>query len=320
MGIRGLRASVFALLLTIFVPAVVGSAHAALIDKIAAVVNNEVVLLSDIERFERTLELRRELDPLFGISEDMQSSPSRAKIIDFLILERIITQNFKISDADVEQEIQSVQRNNNLSREQLVEFLRSKGFDYNAYFELMRVGLAKRNLLDREIRTRVNIGDEDVKNYYYNMAVKNAAIPLEYNIQLIVVSNDSYKTPKAAQDVAEKALRAIRQGEPFAEVARRFSDDPSRDQGGELGYFSQEQLAEPIRSAVKKLKIGQVSDVLAGRDAAMIVKLVDARSTETERFAAVKEQIREQLAKEEYKKQLVIWAERARNNAYVHVN
>lgn len=319
MGIRGYVFPVFALLLAFFAPH--GIAHAALVDKISAVVNNEVVLLSDVERFERTMDLRRELDPLFGISEDMSGgTPNRAKILDFLILEKLITQSFKISDSDVEQEIQNVQRNNNLSREQLVEFLKGKGFEFPAYFELMRVGLAKRNLLDREIRTRVNISDEDVKNYYYNMAVKNASVPLEYNIQIIVVSGQSYKTPAATREAAEKALRSIKQGESFAEVAKRYSDDPSAPQGGELGYFSTEQLAEPLKSTVRKLKIGQVSDILSSRDSFMILKLLDARSTEGERFDSAKEQIREQLAKEEYKKQLVIWAERARNNAYVRIN
>lgn len=297
------------------------AAQAALIDKIGAVVNNEVVLLSDVEKFERNLDLRRELDPLFGINEDMaRGNPSRAKILDFLIQERLVTQSFKIADQDVETEIQSVQRTNNLSRDQLVEFLKQKNFDFTSYFELMRVGLAKRNLLDREIRTRVNISDDDVKNYYYNMAVKNASIPLEYSIQLIVVSLDSYKTPQAAREAADRALRSLKQGEGFAEVAKRFSDDPSAGNGGELGYFSQEQLAEPLKSAVRKLQIQQTSDVLSAKDAFMVVKLLDARSTESDGLIRAKEQIREQLAKEEYKKQLVIWAERARNNAYIHLN
>lgn len=297
------------------------TAHAVLIDKIAAVVNNDVVLHSDVERFERTLGLRRELDPLFGINEDMsRGNLSRAKVLDFLTQERLVTQNFKIADQDVETEIQSVQRTNNLSREQLVEFLKQKDYDFTSYFELMRIGLAKRNLLDREIRTRVNISDDDVKNYYYNMAVKNESIPLEYSIQLIVVSNDSYKTPQAARETAERASRALKQGEEFKEVAKRVSDDPSSGNGGELGYFSSEQLAEPLRSAVRKLQIMHTSDVLAAKDAFMIVKLLDARSTESDGLTRAKEQIREQLAKEEYKKQLVIWAERARNNAYIRVN
>jgi peptidyl-prolyl cis-trans isomerase SurA len=188
------------------------------------------------------------------------------------------------------------------------------------YFELMRIGLSKRNLLNGEIRSRVNVSDDDVRNYYFNMAMKNSSIPLEYSLQLIVVSPKTYKTPRDAQAAAEEALRSIKQGEPFAEVAKRLSDDPSAQNGGDLGYVAGEQLAEPLRSAVRKLQIGALSDVLKGPNGYMIVKLVDAKSAESQKFNEAKEQIREQLAKEEYKKQLVIWAERARNSAYVHVN
>jgi peptidyl-prolyl cis-trans isomerase SurA len=297
------------------------SANAKLVDKISAVVNADVILLSDIERFERTLNLRRELDPLFGFTEGMASgTPAKPKITDFLIQERLITQNFKVTDTEVEQEIQSVQRNNNLNREQLLEFLKTKGFGFNDYFELMRIGLSKRNLLDREIRTRVNVSDDDVRNYYYNMAVKNANEPLEYSIQLILVANSTYKNVAAAQDTAENALRSIKQGESFADIAKRFSDAPSASSGGEMGYVSADTLAEPLKSAVRGLQIGSLSNVIKTSNGFMIVKLLDARSTESEKFKAMKEQIREQLAKEEYKKQLVLWAERARNSAYVHVN
>lgn len=297
------------------------TAHAALVDKIAAVVNSDVILHSDVERFERTVNLRRELDPLFGFSEELSGSkPDRSKVLDFLIQERLITQGFKVADTEVEQEIQSVQRNNNLDREALLEFLRSKGYTFHDYFELMRVGLAKRNLLDKEIRTRVNISDDDVRNYFVNVEAKNENIPLEYNLQLIVVAYSTYKTQKAAQDTAEGALRSIRQGEAFGEVARRVSDDASAQSGGEIGYFSSENLAEPLKSAVSKLQIGSVTDVLRGPSGFMIAKLIDARSTESQALKERKEEIREILAKEEYKKQLVIWAERVRNNAYVHIN
>lgn len=299
----------------------VTTAHAVLVDKIAAVVNNEVILQSDIERFERTVSLRKELDPLFGFSADIEGAKaSRSNILDFLIQEKLITQSFKNSDADVEQEVQGVQKSNNLDREQLVEFLKGKGFDFNEYFELMRVGLAKRTLLDREIRTRVNVSDDDVRNYFLNNVAKKSNLPLEYSIQIIAINNSSFKTQQNAQAAAESALRELRQGEPFAEVARRVSDDPSSQNGGDIGYFASDALAEPLKSAVRKLQIGSTSDVLKTPAGWMIVKLVDARSTESEALKQQKEQIREELAKEEYKKQLTIWAERSRNNAYVKIN
>ncbi|MEW6057437.1 MAG: peptidylprolyl isomerase [Bdellovibrionota bacterium] len=296
-------------------------AHAALIDKTAAIVNNEAILLSDARRFERTLGLRRELDPLFGFSEELEAGKlSNSKVLDFLVQERLIAQNFKVTDSEVEQEIQTVQRNNNLNREQLVDFLKAKGFSFPDYYELMRVGLSKRNLLDKEIRTRVNISEEDKRNYFYNNVMKNSKTPLEYNLQLIMISNKSYKTPKAALEAAQNALRSIKQGESFAEVAKSSSDHPSARQGGTLDYISSEQLGEPLRSEARKLAIGAVSDVIKTSDGHLIVKLLDARSTESQKYKEMKDQIEERLARVEYKKQLFIWAERARNDAYVRLN
>lgn len=320
MCLKKIISSLAALFLVLVVCAPV-PAQAYLVDKIAAIVNGDVILQSDVERFERTLTLRKELDPLFGFSPELEGGRlDRAKTLDFLIQERLITQTFKIADSEVEQEIQNVQRMNNLSREQLVEFLSNKGFDFKEYFELMRTGLSKRNLLDREIRTRVNVSDDDVRNYFYNMAAKNSKIPLEYSLQLISINLRSYKTPKAAEDAAEAALRSIVQGESFAEVAKRVSDDASAQSGGDIGFSSSDSLVEPLRSAVRKLQIGEVSRVLKAPNGYIIVKLVDARSTESEKLKEMKEEIRERLAKEEYKKQLVLWAERARNNAFVHIN
>ncbi|MBI2605595.1 MAG: peptidylprolyl isomerase [Deltaproteobacteria bacterium] len=310
------RAPLFALVL-----AHAATSHAGLVDKIAAIVNADVILNSDVDRFERTISLRRELDPLFGFSAEMEGGkPTRAQILEFLVQERLIGAAFKVADSEVEQEIQTVQRSNRLSKDDLSEFLKSKGFNYDQYFELMRVGLQKRNLLDREIRSRVNISDDDVRNYYFNQVAKTSSTPLEYSISLIAINFKTYKNNRAAEQAAEDALRSIRQGEAFADVARRVSDDASASSGGDLGYLSSDQLAEPLKASVKKLQIGSLSDLIRAPAGFMIAKLADIRSAENQKLVEMKEQIREQLAKEEYKKQLFLWAERARNGAYVRVN
>ncbi len=184
----------------------------------------------------------------------------------------------------------------------------------------MKIGLQKRNLLDREIRNRVNISDDDVRNYYYNQAAKNSSAPLEYSIALVVVTLKTYKNTLSAEKTAQDALTSIKQGEPFGEVAKRVSDDPSAQNSGELGFVSEEQLAEPLRSSVRKLQIGGLSDLVRTPTGFMIVKLMDIKSAENQKLKELKEQIREQLAKDEYKKQLYLWAERAKNDAYIHTN
>lgn len=297
------------------------SAQAVLVDKIYATVNSEVILLSDIEQFEKTKPLRKELDPLFGFSAGMDTDkPDRKTTLEFLITERLIAQNFKVSDAEVDQEVLSVQRNNKLSREDLIEFLKSKNFVYDDYYELMKVGLQKRALLDREIRNRVNISDDDIRNHYFNTLSKNSTAPMDYNISLIAINFQTYKNAKAAEQMAQETLQRLRQGENFAEVAKSVSDDPSAQNGGELGFLSQDALADSLKASVKKLQIGALSEIVKTPTGLVILKLNDIRSGENQKMLEAKEQIREQLAKEEYKKQLYLWAERAKNTAYVHVN
>ncbi len=296
--------------------------HAVLIDKIIGIVNNEVILLSDINKFETSLSLRKELDPIFSFNPNMESGkPSREQILDFLVQDKLVSIAFKISDADVEQEIQSVQRNNRLSREDLITFLKSKGFTFDEYFEVMRSGLQKRALLDREIRNRVNITDDDVKNQYYNNESKGTTgSTLEYHLLMIALDYKTYKSPQDAVRYAEEITKNINQGESFIDLAKRVSDDPTSEQGGDLGYLSSDALTEPLRSAVKKLQISQISPPLKTPKGIVLLKLVDIRSTDNTALNEVREQIRERLAKEEYKKQLMLWAERAKNNAYIVTN
>jgi len=313
---------VFSILATILAQGLfLRSAHSALIDRIVATVNNEVILQSDFDKFQRTFKLRREIDPILGFDKSMGYSPSRAKIQEFLIQERLITQTFRATEADIDQEIQAVMRNANVSRrEELDQFLRREGFSPKEYEELIAVAVSKRALIDREIRSRVNISDDDVRNDFYNKALKNSSIPLEYKIQLIIVDVAQHDSPQVAQNIAERALRAINQGEAFEDVIR-YSDDPSKENLGIIDdYLSSDQLVEPIRSAVKGLQIGSHSKVLKNDRSYIIVKLLDARSMESKQFVEAKERIRQELAEVEYEKQLYLWADRARNDAYVKVN
>jgi peptidyl-prolyl cis-trans isomerase SurA len=297
------------------------AAHAVIVDRVLAVVNNETILQSDIEAFRRTMKLRREIDPFMALSESMDgNTPSREKIMDYLIQERIIAQTTKVADTDVENKIAEVMKNNQLDRHSLEGFLRSKGFNLTDYSYLMRVSLQKQSLLDREVRMRVNISDDDVRNHYFNTQLKTAKQSLEYSIQSIFIDGKNYKSARFAQDAAQAALRSINEGEAFADVAKRVSDDPSAPNGGDIGFVAGEQMNPAMYDALKSMKIGSLSGVISSGNAYYVLKLNDIRTSENERLEHEKEAIREQLAKTEYRRQIVLWTERARSTAFVKVN
>ena len=103
-------------------------------------------------------------------------------------------------------------------------------------------------------------------------------------------------------------------------MAKRVSDDPSAPNGGDIGFVAGEHINPAMYEALKSLKIGSLSPVIGAGNAFYVLKLNDIRSSENEQLEQEKEAIRERLAKTEYRRQIVLWTERARSTAFVKVN
>lgn len=311
--------------LTLLVLTIIGSplAQAApiVVDRLEAAVNANLILLSDVQEFKKALTLRSQLDPLFAGTPvaTKGKAATDAEVVQFLVDERLILQQFPVADSEVEQEITSIQNNNRIDRSSLKAALSNQGFSFEQYHELIRVSAAKRNLIDRDIRTKVNVSDDDVKNYFYNNLSKSSAAPRSYHVKIITISPGTFKTAAAARGAAQSALKAIRGGERFEEVARRSSDNPSAPNGGDLGVMTEDQMAPQISKELKKLKIGQVSEVLGSADAGLfILYLADVKSGESNRLDKMKDEIRAQLAATEYQHQISLWLERQRQGSFIH--
>jgi peptidyl-prolyl cis-trans isomerase SurA len=292
------------------------------LDRLEASINSSLILLSDIKRFRDGVRLRAQLDPLFS-GTSLASKGEKAtqdEITEFLVNERLIAQQFPVADAEVEQEINSIQSGNRLDRTTLKAALAEQGFKFDDYFELIRTSASKRNLIDRDIRTKVNITKDDIKNYFYNHYARNTSAPRAYHLQLITIAVKSYKSPAAANGTATQALRDIKAGESFTEVAKRLNDDGTGPSGGDMGVLAEDQISPVLLEQVKKLQIGQVSGVFGSATTGrfQILKLVDVKSDENDRLARMGDEIRNQLAAAEYQHQISLWLDRQRQSAFIH--
>lgn len=293
-----------------------------ILDRLEASVNSSIILLSDVKKFREVAPLRAQLDPLFaGTPLAAQGkNASQNDIVNFLIDKKIISQQFPKTDSDVEQEINSIQANNRLDRTGLKEALAREGYQFSDYFELIRSSSETRELIEREIRPKVTISDDDIKNYFYNHYTRSSNTPRAFHIKIITISTKSYKTRGAANQIANQALKDIRSGENFEEVAKRISDDASSSAGGDLGVLTEDQMSTSIRDQVKKLQVGQVSPLLGGEASGryFILKLVGIKTDDSDQLAKKKEEIRSHLASIEYQHQIKLWLERQRQSAFIH--
>ena len=297
--------------------------HAYLVDKIVGIANNDLILLSDIKKFRSVLELRKQLDPFFSLYDYSENqSFTDQQILDYLIREKLILQTITASDAEVDNQIQILLRDKGFTKEQIDEFLKPKGLSFADYKEQMKIGTSYNYFLEREIRGRVNISQEDELNYYRFVMKKGANLPEDYAFEMIFINPASYKNISFAKKTAEDALISLKKGESFAAVAKRVSDLPyqEQDSADSLSYISKESLAEPIKSILPTLSKGDFSNVLSSPKGFYIVHLIDVRSSETDDFKSKRDFIRDTLAKDEYKKQIPLWEARLRNNSYIKTN
>lgn len=202
----------------------------------------------------------------------------------------------------------------------LTAALKEQGYSFEDYFSLIRLGLSKRSLVDREIRTRVFISDDDIKNYFYNQIQGSGRKSFEYHLNIIIVTPENFKSSKFAYDWIEQAKKEISSGTSFEVVAKKYSDDSTASTGGDLGFLKEDDISKQIRAVVTKMKVGEVSPIIGNKDTALfLIKLANIRSGQEELLDKTKEKIKTELSAVEYQRQIKFWLERQKQNSFIRL-
>jgi parvulin-like peptidyl-prolyl isomerase len=292
-----------------------------LVDRLEAIVNKKAIYLSDVEKFRHLMPLRAKVDPLFNNNPiAREAHPDDAAIVSFLVDEELINQKFPVADADVEQEINGIQTNLKIDRAGLKEAITREGFKFEEYFQLMRTSIAKRQLIDREIRSKAAVSDDDLKSEYNREQSGAKNFKGLFHLSLMKFTKANFKSPKLAKEQAEKALDEVTKGEEFRDVAKKESDDMSAPNGGDMGYLSYDDMSENLQQNVRNLPPGKTSAVIDDGKTYLIVKVEDIKADTDTGFEKDKDQIRGRLMEGEFAHQVRLWLDRERSLAFVKIN
>lgn len=293
-----------------------------LVDRVVAIVNKQAIYKTDLERFRDLIPLRAKIDPLFNNEPiSKKQHPADEDVLQFLIDEAIILNKFPVNDAEVEQEVNTIQTNLKVSRESLRSAISREGFKFDEYFGLMRISLAKRALIDREIRNKAAVSDDDIRAEYNRAHSGARTFGGSFHLYLIRILKSKYKTPALAKEAAAKALDSIRKGEPFDAVAKQMSDDPTQEAGGELGYLSYSDMSPLLQSEVRKLGPEKTSGVIDDSGSLLILRVADIKAEENDTaFVKERELLRSRLMEGEFHHQVALWLARERINNFVKIN
>ncbi|MFZ7111247.1 MAG: SurA N-terminal domain-containing protein [Desulfatiglandales bacterium] len=145
----------------------------------------------------------------------------------------------------------------------------------------------------------VSVSEQQVRDFYEeNIEIyKEKKQVKARHILFRLDQNATEEAEKTTKEAAEKVLEKARKGEDFAALAKEYSEGPTKEKGGDLGYFSQGQMVQPFEEAAFDLKKGEVSDLVKTQFGYHIIKVEDTKEARTKGLEEVRDQIAENLAK-----------------------
>lgn len=236
---------------------------AELIDRIVAKVGPDIILMSDIYKQLQQMQssgqyLEEELTPSYALSQMIEQKVIflKAKELDIKIDEDRVK-------SYAERYIRSLKSNYpseaefyaDLAREKMTE---SELLDF--YIGLVREQAMSEQLVQRYVTSTISVTDQELKDFYASTKDSLAVKPLTWETGMIMIEIKPGAETEAAKLAEIKAIQQrLNLGEDFGALAGQFSDCPSKERGGDLGFFGKGMMVKPFEDAAFALNIGEVS-------------------------------------------------------------
>jgi peptidyl-prolyl cis-trans isomerase SurA len=286
------------------------TAAAKVIEQLIVVIDGEPYTLSNLVAYGKS-----KTDRQFPSGDLNKINDSDREILEQFITDKLLEteareSGIKITDQDVDQYIDEIKKRNRLSDEDLKAALSREGQTIESYRVSVKSELEKAEILNRQVRSKVSITDDDVERYYKLNANKFRS---EDRVRLrhILLAVSSTANPEETQAVKDKATdlyQRIVAGANFAELAREFSQGAGAADGGDIGWVNRGTLIGGIEKvAFEKLKVGQVSEPFQTSMGFHIVKLEAREGGTVLPLATVAPRIKQELLAKSLEDRFVKW-------------
>jgi peptidyl-prolyl cis-trans isomerase SurA len=316
--------------LVIFLPALALAApkKPVVVDRVAAVVNESVILESEVVTKAAALMQEEEANA--------QNDPKRRDQVWRQVVRRTVDQmvdeelvgaaaveaKLEVSDAEVTRAVDEIKRQNRVTDKQLEDALKQQGMSLGEYRKDVKKQILRMRAVSVLVRPRVQVSDADVKARFDKIAGQSSAVT-EIKVRHILLGFEEKAGPEAAEAARRRAgdlVSRVRGGEDFGALAKTASDDAAtKESGGDLGWYKRGELPTEWEEVLFGMTAGEVRGPVKGPRGLHVFQVLELKKEATRPFDEVKEQLREQVFTEEMDKQTKVWLEELRRKAHVEV-
>ncbi len=294
---------------------------AKIVERIIARVNNEIITQRMFER-ERG-KLRAELAQEYSGAELEAKLREQSKnLLRDLIDQALMVQKAKDLDINVETEVvkrlDDIRKNLNLtSQEDLQHEVEKQGLVWEDFIDNTRRNLLMREVIGREVGGRIILSRQDARKYFQEHKQEFQS-PGGVHLAEILVSTEKRK-PEEAEQRAKQALAEIKAGARFSDAAKKYSDDATASEGGDVGILKPGTLSPAVAEAVNKLEVNDTSDIVQTSHGHMIFKVLERISPGIPTFEEVEQRVNEVMYNQKMQPALRAYLMNLRKESFIYL-
>lgn len=302
-----------------------GAAQAEAADRVVAVVNDEVITLSEwnsaFEPFRANV-----VRSLAGEEREKVLSENRLLLLNRMIDNLLIEQQSKragivIAEEELNSAIRDLLKRRNLSQDDLQKALDREGTTMDAYRKGVREQIMRIRLIQREIKSKVTVSDEEIGAYYLKHRQEyegRESVRIRQILLPLPKEGDQADKEKIRAE-AEEIRKLLLNGESFERLSAKYSQGSAAASGGDIGYIEKGMILHEVEEVAFSLPLNQISGVIESSVGFHIVKVVDRRGAGLKNIESVREEIREKIDQEKMEKKFDEWLDALRAKSHIEI-
>lgn len=322
----GYRSALLVLLAAMLILGNAQITRAKVVDRIVAVVNDEIILLSELNQALKPYLARIHSQSYDEADERRLLFQVREDILNKMIDERLTDQEVKrnrimVSEAEIDQMIERIKETNYYTDEELRQALNMEGLTLESYREQLKGQVLRARLVNLQVKSKIVITDKDVRTYYEEHKDKYQGSKLVGLRNIVMKKTTTYdeEAEQAIHKRMSKVKEALDAGGDFAALARQYSESPQAAEGGYLGEFDLEPMAVNIREAIQDLKPGQFTPIIDTDLGYQIFYVEDIKQSAGKSLEEVSTEIEDKLYNEIVDRNFAKWLEDLRNRSHIKI-
>jgi len=296
------------------------------VEEIIARVNNEIITRSELDKARVTAQEDAEQECKGRCSpeelkiqvEDRQKNALRDLIDQSLLVQRGKDMGISV-ETEVIKRLDQIRISNKLgSMEDLEKAVSSQGINWEDFKDNIRKGLLTQRVISQEVGSHITVGKEEIAKYYESHK-KDYVRPEQVALREIVVATEGKKDSELPdlKKKAETALKRVKDGEDFGELAKRLSDGSTAKQGGFLGIYKRGELSKELEDTVFSMKKNGLTDVMDTKQGYLVLQVLEHYDEGEQSLSKVEGEITDKLYSERMEPKLREYLKTLREQSYV---